>query len=147
MLPFVLALVTALHPQASRVGDAGAVSRAIAQVVSSEDPLPNMTRERTAALLVVMAWHESRFQMRVVGDHGRAFCAMQIHDAPWLANSPVACIRAAMKHLRASMIACPDAPLAAYAGGCPYPSARAISTSRLREAEKLEEKAKVATTD
>jgi hypothetical protein len=144
MLPFVLALVAALHPQAPRLTDARAVSRAIAQVVASEEPLPNMTRERTAALLVVMAWHESRFQMHAVGDHGKSFCALQVQNQPWLADNPLACVRAGMTHLRASMMACPEAPLASYAGGCAFPSARAISASRMREAEKLEEKVKLA---
>jgi len=138
MLSFVLALVGALHPQARHVGDVGVVSRAIAQVVSEEEPLPSTTRERTAAILVVMAWHESRFSMGVVGDNGRAFCALQVHGAPSLAKSPVACIRTAMRHMRASMRSCPDAPLAAYAGGCKSPPARAISAARLREAEIVE---------
>ena len=141
MLSFIMSLFVAIHPQATSVGDAKVVAQAIAYVAEHDEPMPGFTREHTAALLSVMAWHESRFRMGVVGDHGRAFCAMQIHGGEWLARDPIGCVRTALKMLKISAAACPEAPIAAYAGGCNYPSARRISKHRLAEADKIEAEA------
>jgi hypothetical protein len=141
MLSFIMSLFVALHPQAASVGDAKTVAHAIAYVAEHDEPIPGTTREHTAAILTVMAWHESRFRMGVVGDNGRAFCAMQIHGGEWLAKSPIGCVRTALKMLRLSAESCPQAPLAAYAGGCNSPPARRISAHRLIEADKIEAEA------
>lgn len=58
----------------------GEIAAAIAKA-STEDPLfPHVAEgsEMTAAILVAIAWHESRFQRSAVGDHGRSFGLYQI---------------------------------------------------------------------
>ena len=144
MLPLVLAMLTALHPQAPHVGDAKTVADAIAYVASHDDPIPGLSRESTAAVMVVTAWGESRFRMRSVGDQGRAFCAMQVHGESWLTLNPIGCMRSALHLMRLSALSCKDAPLAPYAGGCNSRSARWISAHRLKEAERIEAEARRA---
>lgn len=89
--------------------------------------------KRSAGLLTLVAWYEGSYRPAIVGDHAlpggrRSYCAMQIQLAPgqrtaegWTADDlqrdPVRCVTVAARMLRASRLACPDHPLAVYAGG------------------------------
>jgi len=75
--PLVMKILYALEPYGIHHGE---VSEAIAQA-SNQDPLFPSREDgcfRTAAILVAIAWHESRFQPSVVGDNGKSFGLYQI---------------------------------------------------------------------
>src|SRR5688572_5240716 len=130
LFTWVVAATTMLSPTRHHDELAGAiVSRA-----EAEPPLFNgdADRVRTTALLVAIAFRESSLRADAVGDHvgGKptSFCAFQLHlpggaktaegwTGPELAEDPEKCVTAAMRLLRASMRACPSAPLAWYAAG------------------------------
>ncbi len=103
------------------------VACAIAQA-SQEHPLfPGaMGPFRTAALLVGLAWHESNFRAKVVGDSGRSFGAFQIRPetagvSPHELLEPKNAARVAVGLLERSMHESESAPLdlqlAVYASG------------------------------
>jgi hypothetical protein len=133
----VLALVAALHRDAPRAGDVQAVSAAIAHVVAHDPLPPGWTPRYAAAALVVTAWDESRFRMGVVGDGGRARCAMQVWGPESLARDPVACVRWALAIMREGYRVCPEVPLAPYCGGCRGLRARDIARHRMWRAWRL----------
>ena len=67
----------------------GEISEAIARA-STEDPLfPHVAEgsEMTAAILVAVAWHESRFTRDAVGDQGKSFGLYQIQPPSGRVNS------------------------------------------------------------
>ena len=90
----------------------------------------------TAALLTVFAFRESSYRTEVVGDGGKSAGAWQTpagstsHD---VAKQAVY----ALALMHASAAACPDAPLATYAGGCGNAQARRISSARMALAHEL----------
>lgn len=126
-----------------------ATATAIASVVESEPPLfdKDATRVRTAALLVSLAWFESRFDVRAVGDHGSAHGLYQVHDRGELAD-PAEATRVALDMVRASFRACRgrdrDELLGWYAAGGPD-CTRGLreSRNRLALARRLAAKAPV----
>jgi hypothetical protein len=64
----------------TEIRDFGEISEAMA-IAATQDPLfPELEEgsRLTAAMLVAVAWHESRFQRSAVGDHGRSFGLYQI---------------------------------------------------------------------
>lgn len=76
----VLAALNKLEPFGPYVPQYAEVSDAIAQA-ANHDPLFPEDKEgckKTAAILIALAWHESRFQPNVVGDSGRSFGLYQI---------------------------------------------------------------------
>jgi len=63
----------------------GEISHAIAEA-SSVDPLFPQREdgaERTASILVSIAFHESRFHPNVIGDQGKSFGLFQIQPGTW----------------------------------------------------------------
>lgn len=139
-LAFVLALMTALHQQAPRTGDAYAIASAIAWVVSHEKAPALETREFDAAVLVVTGWHESRYRMSAVGDGGLSRCAFQVRGGPL--HDPVGCVARALHFIRLGARMCPDAPLAPYCGSCRGEMPRRISAFRMAEARRILERAR-----
>ncbi len=148
LLSFVLELSRALDP----THDHAEISDAIAEVVQAERPLfaNDESREKTASLIVAVAWREGSLRTNVIGDcvektkdgaciaHPRSFCTMQIHASSGgnssLNDDPKKCILAGLSMLRSSMRACTEHPLAFYAGGpagCASPRAQRISRDRL----------------
>lgn len=76
----VLAALNKLEPFSPFVPQYAEVAEAITQA-ANHDPLFPEDKDgcrKTAAILVALAWHESRFQPNVVGDHGRSFGLYQI---------------------------------------------------------------------
>jgi hypothetical protein len=100
-----------------------ATARAIAEATERSAPLfPGPEgRARTTALLVAVAYHESRFRPDVVGDRGRSFGLFQLQRGGASNVDPAVAAPRALASLRASMRACRDHPederLAAYALG------------------------------
>ncbi len=132
ILFYILFAMSSLAPGRSHEKNA----TAIATVVLSEPPLfkNDESRERTAALLVAIAFRESSFRNDVKSKTNDS-CMMQINRRPDLAEDVEKCVRVAMTMLRESMRMCPEHPIAFYASG---PGActneRAIKISRDRMA-------------
>jgi hypothetical protein len=126
---FVLALVMAVQTEPL---DQRMAPRAIALEISKVARTPI-----EAAVLVVMAWEESRLIPNAIGDHGRARCAFQLqHASVDVLTDLRKCVEVAHDRLVASAEACPDAPLAVYASGsCGL--ARKLSARRMALAERL----------
>ena len=134
---------------------------AIADTVQAEEPLyqDDAARVKTAALLVTMAWHESRFDARAAGDcpglpAGSKRCtldraasvgAFQQYTAPKAKEAFAADVneqaRVAVRELRASFRAARvcGSELGFYAAGpkCTSDRAKAISAWRMGEARAL----------
>ena len=120
-----------------------AVTRAIRPAGDSEQLTP--TQRHEAALLVVFAFRESSYRSDVRGDGGASCGAWQTPCARTELcghTSPQSCFDAqaalALAIMRASMLACPEYPLAVYASGrCDSAAGRRISTARIAEAKRL----------
>lgn len=114
-------------------------------VVLSEPPLfrDEPMHEKTLALVVAIQYRASGFRSDALGDHGRSYCSMQIHESiggsDALLRDPSACVRAGLSFLRASLRVDPSHPVAFYARGPRYESleARRISDDRMRIARRL----------
>lgn len=137
---FVFAAMAFLQPDV----DHTELGTAIASVVSAEAPLftDDDSRERTASLVVAVAFRESSLRLDAVGDQGRSVCAMQIWGGPRsLLSDADACIRTGLAMLRTSFRTCPKAPIAWYAAGgpnaCAIPRAIRISNDRLALARRV----------
>lgn len=111
-----------------RLGTGGDV-RALAEAIAASDATWD-----EATLLAAIAYRESSYRLRAVGDHGRSLCAYQLQGAPREVLTDAAlCTRIALHSLRASARLCPSTPLAAYAGA-PCGSLVAGRISRDRDA-------------
>lgn len=142
VLPFVLAAMASLAP----AGDHTELAESIARVVDAEAPLfaGDDDHRRTAALVVAVAFRESSFRTNAVGDHGRSFCALQIHRSSGgskkLLEDTDECIRTGLTMLRQSSRICSAHPLAWYAGGpqgCDNAHAQRVSRDRMAIAKRL----------
>lgn len=147
----VLKMLQYLEPTSPYTPDYGEISEAIA-TASTHDPLfPNRADGclRTAAILVAVAWHESRFHKSIIGDQGKSFGLFQIqpptakHSANMLLN-PREASYIAIDLIRTSFTACSKAPwesrLSWYvsSNGCPdHPVIRKKSISRMMTAERI----------
>lgn len=122
---FVLALVLAVmtEPLDQRMAPRS-LALEIARV--SRTPLE-------AAVMVEMAWQESRFIDRD-GDSGRAHCQFQLWGRP--PKDLRDCVERAHAKIEESFAACPDSPLSLYASGsCAL--ARRLSARRMKSAQHL----------
>lgn len=143
----IYALVLAMMAHLAPNRDHTVLARAIADVVDEESPLfkGDTSKVKTSAYLVAVAFRESSLKNEAVGDHGRSFCAFQIHvtsgGTKLLAEDPDACVRKAVLMLRESARICPAYPLAWYAEGginaCASSRAQAISRDRIAIAARL----------
>lgn len=113
------------------------------QVVAEEPPIfpGDVSKAKSAAIVIVTMWQESRFDNGAIGDHGNSRCAMQIWGGPKsLLTDPVACVRTGHRMLRESVRVDPRHPIAWYAGGGPgwrSNEARRISADRMNLTEWL----------
>lgn len=140
ILPFILSLLPLIHRDAPTTGHVKSLSQAIAYTVDHDELPVGWTRERTAAVLLVSAWEESRFHMEKVGigSSGKSsYCAFQIQGAPSLANDVLACTHLALSYIRKSVEICPTAPLAPFIGGCNVPQAQRRSFARLWKVDSI----------
>lgn len=82
---WILSLMVSLQPvdRTPWADTFASTALAIDQVVLEEEPLYRGPdgKERTAALLVSLAWFESRFRVDAVGDHGQSIGLYQVSKA------------------------------------------------------------------
>lgn len=136
-IEWILAAMLTLAPNR----DHAALAEAITNVVEAERPLfaDDDDKRKTAALLVAVAFRESSLRADAVGDHGRSFCALQIHRSSGgsaaLLEDAEACAFKGLELLRESLRVCPAHPVAWYAEGgtqsCSSPRAQRISRDRM----------------
>jgi soluble lytic murein transglycosylase-like protein len=118
---WVLAAMVSLEASPPWAGTYAETAEAIADV-ALEAPLFDGEAGplRTAALLTSLAWFESRFDPRAVGDHGRSVCLLQVHASNHAAlgvtrdellDDPRTCLRAGVKMIRQSFAVCARRPL------------------------------------
>lgn len=112
---WVVGLMTALEPNAPWRPTFERTAEAIAKIAESEPLFEDRSEERTAALLVSVAWYESRLKPTAKSGNGRWYCLYQI-DRRHLPNpqqaldEPEVCTRAAIKILRQSLERCATHP-------------------------------------
>lgn len=141
MLATLLALIVAIHPGRVPSPDERAFAEAAADVLEHARGPAGWSREKTAAVLVVTAYEESRFRHRARSRLG-AVCPMQIlphgrWDSWVLQRSLSTCLERGLEALVESVRASRGYPLAQYAGGVRRQAARRISGRRLELAERL----------
>jgi hypothetical protein len=106
--------------------DVDEIAWAVASVADSREE---------AALITAVAYRESGFDNRAVGDHGRSVCAMQIHGGSrTLLEDVGACVRRGTIMLRESRRVDPSNPVAQYARGPRWQTEEARRLSRDRVA-------------
>ncbi len=125
---WVVGLLSTLEPSSPWKDTYEKTAEAIAHA-SDREPLfapDDHGAERTATLLVSLAWYESRFNPRATSKNGRWYCLYQIDKGHFAEpekalSDPELCTRTAMKLLRDSLQRCkarvPDDRLAAYTSG------------------------------
>lgn len=138
----VLGMMLRLSPSEQPVFRHGALATAIATVSVEEGALfaNDESLERTASLLVAIAFRESSLNASMLGDGGRSVCAMQIYGgSPSLNDDPIACVREGHRMLKVSIRVDRSNPVAFYARGPRYTSERArwISKDRMALAQSL----------
>lgn len=112
---WVVGLMVALEPSAPWRGTYEKTAEAIARVAESEPLFEDKGEERTAALLVAVAWYESRLKPNAVSGNGQWLCLYQVDkrhlaDPQKALTDPEVCTRAAVKILRASLKRCARSP-------------------------------------
>jgi hypothetical protein len=123
MVAWVLSLMVALQARAPWRETYEDTAKAIVDIVEAEEPLFSgaQGREKSAAVLVALAWAESRFDPKAVGDHGRSVGLYQIFgpNLPTpegfgradILGHPGNASRVALRMIRASMAVCSKFPL------------------------------------
>ncbi|MBS2013680.1 MAG: transglycosylase SLT domain-containing protein [Deltaproteobacteria bacterium] len=114
---WVMSLLVALEPSTPWRATYEKTAEAIAKVAESE-PLfaEEKGDQRTAALLVAIAWHESRFKPNAKSSNNQWFCLYQIdrrHLGPEpekALNDQEACSRAAVQIIKGSLAKCKARP-------------------------------------
>ena len=144
---YVLSLCVSLSPHSQPLSRHGTLATAITQVLDDAGPLfasdPDL--HRSAALMVAVAFRESSLDNTQVGDHGRSFCAFQLHASSGgtaaLLEDPVACAQAAHAMMRTSIRVDRSHPMAFYARGPRWatPEAQRLSNDRMAVAKRLAE--------
>lgn len=140
LLQVLHVMAATLSPLAPHIYQADLVMLEIAHIVGeSKAPPVFASKEEDAAVMLVTAWEESRFTAAAVGDHGRALCAYQLQRAPRaVLTSMWLCTTIAYARLRASVKACPGAPLSPYVGGgCASAVGQEMSEKRIELAAML----------
>jgi hypothetical protein len=113
---WVVGLMVALEPSAPWRATFEKTAEAIARVAESEPLFDDRGEERTAALLVAVAWYESRLKPTAKSKDGQFVCLYQVDkrhlpDPQKALDDPEVCTRAAIKIIRASFQQCAKSPL------------------------------------
>jgi hypothetical protein len=115
---WVVGLLAALEPTAPWANTYEKTAEAIARVSESEPlfAVEDKGEERTATLLVAIAWYESRLKPSAKSKNGKWYCLYQIDkqylpDPQKALTDPEVCTRAAVKILRKSIQLCSARPL------------------------------------
>ncbi len=112
---WIVGLMMALEPRAPWQSTFEKTAEAIARVAESEPLFEDRGEERTAALLVSLAWHESHLKPDAKSRNGQWLCLYQIHrkhlaDPKLTLADPEVCTREAVALLRASIQGCARRP-------------------------------------
>jgi hypothetical protein len=110
---WVVGILTALEPSAPWKNTYDKTAEAIARASENEPlfPVDEKGEERTATLLVALAWYESRLKPSAVSKNGRSYCLYQV-DKSYFPDPKQAlvdqdlCTRKAMEILRRSLQVC-----------------------------------------
>jgi hypothetical protein len=113
---WVVSLMVALEPSAPWRATYEKSAEAIARVAESDPLWADRGEERTAALLVAVAWYESRLKPTAKSKDGQFVCLFQVDkrhlaDPQKALDDPEVCARAAIKILRSSLDKCAKRPL------------------------------------
>jgi Transglycosylase SLT domain len=115
---WVMGLLAALEPSAPWSNTYEKTAEAIARVSESEPlfAVDDNGEERTASLLVAIAWYESRLNPAARSKNGPWYCLYQLDksylpDAQKSLSDQEMCTRAAVKILRKSLAMCKARPL------------------------------------
>ena len=108
---WVVGLLVALEPSAPWRPTYEKTAEAIARVAESEPLFDDRGEERTASLLVAIAWYESRLKPNARSKNGQFYCLYQVDkrnlaDPQKALDDPEVCTRAAIKIIRSSLQAC-----------------------------------------
>jgi hypothetical protein len=123
---WVVGLLAALEPNAPWSPTFEKTAEAIVKVSDAEPLFKEQGEERTASLLVALAWYESRLKPDARSKDGKNYCLYQIDkgalpDAKRSLEDPEMCTRTAVKMLRQSLETCksraPDDRLAMFVSG------------------------------
>lgn len=135
---WVVGLMVALEPSAPWRGTFEKTAEAIARVAETEPLFEEHGEQRTAALLVGIAWYESRLKPTAKSKDGQFVCLYQVakrnlSDPQKALDDPEVCTRAAVKIIRSSLQKCAknsvDERLAAFMSGT---CDKGLSDSRYR---------------
>lgn len=114
-IAWIVGMMTALEPSAPWRATYERTAEAIARVAESDPLFEGGDAARTAALLVAVAWHESRLKPDARSANGQWLCLYQVDkrqvkSAARVLADPEECTRAAMTILRASLKRCAKSP-------------------------------------
>lgn len=110
-VPWIVSLMVALEPSSPHRATFERSAEAIARAAASDPLFDEAGEARTAALLVSIAWHESRLRPDAKSKNGQWLCLFQV-DRRHLAEpkraleDPDVCTRAAVKILKGSLAKC-----------------------------------------
>ncbi len=112
---WVVGLMVALEPSAPWRATFEKSAEAIARVAESDSLWSDHGEERTAALLVAIAWYESRLKSNAKSKDGQFLCLYQVDkrhlaDPQKALDDPEVCTRAAIKIVRQSLEKCDKQP-------------------------------------
>jgi hypothetical protein len=114
---WVVSLLVALEPNAPWRATYEKTAEAIAKVAESDPLFTEKGEQRTAALLVAIAWYESRLKPNAKSSNGQWYCLYQV-DKRHLGGEPdkalndaEVCTRAAVKIIKSSLAKCGKRPL------------------------------------
>jgi hypothetical protein len=123
MIQWILFVMLMLQPNAPWKDTYAETAKAIAEV-SHTNPLfeGEKGEQKTAALFVSLAWYESRFNPKAIGDHGKSFGLYQQQGHGEISDSRVA-TEVAYNQIKTSFRVCNGKPiedrLGWYAAGGP----------------------------
>jgi membrane-bound lytic murein transglycosylase MltF len=115
-IAWVVGMMVALEPTAPWRPTFQKTAEAIARVAESEPLFDEHGDTRTAALLVAVAWYESRLKPNAKSGNGQWYCLYQIDkrrlgaDALKALDDPEICTRTAVKMMRSSLDRCASRP-------------------------------------
>lgn len=112
---WVVSLMVALEPSAPWRATYERSAEAIARVAESEPLFEERGEQRTAALLVAIAWYESRLKPNAKSANGQWYCLYQVDkrhlpEPDKALTDPEVCTRAAIKIIKGSLAKCGKKP-------------------------------------
>lgn len=111
MTQWILSLLLLLQPVAPWKDEYESVARAIDEASSANPIFDGQSgKEKTAAVLVSLAWFESRFNSKAVGDHGKSFGLYQQQGHGEISD-PFIASKVAIEQIKISFRVCSNKPI------------------------------------